>query len=167
MFCPKCGVKNVEGVKFCRACGANIQLVPQLLRGELGPAGAGGDEVEAHERRRARKDKGKEPPTLEKAFESVFGGVALLLVFVLGYFYYQGAFLIWVWFIIPGLEHIGKGVGQAIRARRERPALAAPQAAVELPAPKARELNAPDTSEIVTPPPSVTESTTRSLAGRQ
>jgi zinc-ribbon domain len=165
VFCPKCGVKNVEEVKFCRACGANIQLVPQVLRGELTEADAAGGTFEERVRRRGRKQ--KEPPTLEKAFENVFGGLAFLLVFFLGYFYYQGAFIIWVWFIIPGLEHIGKGIGQAVRAGRERPALAAPRAAEELPAHQARELTAPDTSEIVTPPPTVTESTTRSLAGRQ
>jgi hypothetical protein len=166
VYCPKCGVKNLEDAKFCRACGADLHLVPQALKGKL-PDGV--VEVEEHEQggRRERKYKFKEPPTLEKAMENFFGGIALLLVFVLGYFYYQGAFLIWVWFIIPGLEHIGKGIGQAIRARRERPALAAPRTPDGLPPFAPRELSAPATSEIAPPPASVTESTTRSLAGRR
>ncbi len=165
MYCPKCGVRNLEDAKFCRACGADIHLVPQALKGDL-PEGV--LEVEEHELegRKERKYKFKEPPTLEKAMESFFGGLAFLAIFVLGYFYYQGAFLIWVWFIIPGLEHIGKGLGQAIRARRERPALAPPRPTEALHASAPRELSAPSTSEIVPPPASVTESTTRSLAGR-
>ncbi len=24
MFCPKCGTKNVDGAKFCAACGAPL-----------------------------------------------------------------------------------------------------------------------------------------------
>lgn len=166
MFCPKCGVRNLGGTKFCRSCGANIGLVPQALKGEL-PEGVLEVEEREEEGRRQRKYKFKEPPTLEKGLESFFGGLAWLTVFVLGYFYYQGAFLIWVWFIIPGLEGVGKGLGQAIRARRERPELAPSRPTEALPDFAPRTLSAPATSEIVTPPAGVTESTTRSLAGRQ
>jgi hypothetical protein len=53
------------------------------------------------------------------------------------------------------------------RSRRERPELAPSRPAEGLPAFAPRELSAPATSEIVPPPASVTESTTRSLAGRR
>ena len=35
MFCPKCASQNVDGAHFCRACGANISLVPQALTGQF------------------------------------------------------------------------------------------------------------------------------------
>lgn len=33
MFCPKCGIETVEGHKFCKSCGANLQLVSDALKG--------------------------------------------------------------------------------------------------------------------------------------
>lgn len=35
MFCPKCAEQNLDDAKFCRACGANVSLVPQALTGSL------------------------------------------------------------------------------------------------------------------------------------
>ena len=35
MFCPKCAEQNLEDAKFCRACGANVSLVPQAMTGSL------------------------------------------------------------------------------------------------------------------------------------
>lgn len=33
MFCPKCGIETVEGHKFCKSCGTNLQLVSDALEG--------------------------------------------------------------------------------------------------------------------------------------
>ena len=33
MFCPKCGGESFEGHKFCKSCGANLQLVSDALSG--------------------------------------------------------------------------------------------------------------------------------------
>jgi len=33
MFCPKCGGESIEGHKFCKSCGANLQLVSDALSG--------------------------------------------------------------------------------------------------------------------------------------
>lgn len=32
MFCPKCGSQTVEGQRFCKACGTNVQLINDALR---------------------------------------------------------------------------------------------------------------------------------------
>jgi hypothetical protein len=32
MFCPKCGIETVESHKFCKSCGANLQLVSDALK---------------------------------------------------------------------------------------------------------------------------------------
>ena len=166
MYCPKCGVNNLEDAKFCRSCGADIRLVPQALAGRL-PEGVYGMEEFAGLEKKGRKEKIRKPPTLEKGLENIFGGLAFLVIFLLGLFLYQGAFMIWVWFIIPGLSYVGEGIGQVIRSRSAAPALAPPDStrpAPSLPQTHARELPAADTSEIKAPPASVTESTTRHLS---
>ena len=52
MFCPKCAAQNIDGAHFCRACGANLSLIPQALTGELVTAPA--DELGHRGRRRQR-----------------------------------------------------------------------------------------------------------------
>ena len=32
MFCPKCGSQSVEGQRFCKTCGTNIQLINDAIR---------------------------------------------------------------------------------------------------------------------------------------
>jgi hypothetical protein len=32
MFCPKCGSQTLEGQRFCKACGTNVQLINDALR---------------------------------------------------------------------------------------------------------------------------------------
>jgi hypothetical protein len=166
MYCPKCGVHNLEDAKFCRACGADIRLVPQALTGHLPEGAFGVDEVEELEGQ-GRKYKFKKPPTLEKGLENLFSGIAFLIIFTLGFFYMKGLFMVWVWFIIPALACVGQGLGQIIRSRSAQPALMPPDTfrpAASLHPTPARELPAADTSEIKTPPASVTEGTTRHLS---
>jgi zinc-ribbon domain len=33
MYCPKCGAKALEGQRFCKACGINLELVSDALEG--------------------------------------------------------------------------------------------------------------------------------------
>jgi hypothetical protein len=156
MFCPKCGVKNLEDVKFCRGCGADIRLVPQALAGSLTELAALEPKVKDE-----KVSKPDESPTLDKGLENVFSSVAFFLIIMLGFVYFKGFFLVWIWFIIPALGQLGKGIGQLIRAGREPRSL--PPASPEV-APHATHtpaLTGAATAEIV--PPSVTENTTRSL----
>ena len=167
MYCPKCGVHNLEDAKFCRSCGADIRLVPQALTGHLPEGVFGVDELEELEEkgRKERKYKFKKPPTLEKGLENVFCGIAFLIIFLLGFFYMHGLFMVWVWFIIPALTCVGEGIGQIIRSRSAVPALPPSDSfRPALPQTPARELPVAETGEIKSPPASVTESTTRNLA---
>lgn len=172
MFCPRCGVRNVEDAKYCRACGADISLVPQALTRSLPDAASDVENfkeaVEAR-RKRKKKEKEKEPPTLDKGLAKCMEGVAFLLIVLIGFFYFWGGIMLWIWFIIPALSNFGEGVGQIIRSRREHDALPPPQTpyrADELPpphAPAAGLLAPRETAEIPAPPVSVTEGTTRHL----
>lgn len=35
MYCPHCGIQNVQGVKFCRGCGEDLKLVSQAVTKSL------------------------------------------------------------------------------------------------------------------------------------
>jgi len=38
MYCPRCATQNLEGAKFCRACGTNLETVALALAQQLDPA---------------------------------------------------------------------------------------------------------------------------------
>src|SRR5581483_6168245 len=33
MYCPKCGAEAIEGQRFCKACGTNLQLIINIVKG--------------------------------------------------------------------------------------------------------------------------------------
>jgi hypothetical protein len=37
LYCPKCGTETVEGYRFCKSCGANIQVVADALNSKDDP----------------------------------------------------------------------------------------------------------------------------------
>jgi hypothetical protein len=175
MYCPRCAVKNLDDAKFCRACGADIRLVPQALQGIL----PGAAEQPWKDKAEARgKKKERAPATIDAGLKKIFEGFALFVIFLLGVFVFRGAFWLTIWFIIPAFASVGEGIGQLIRARQERSllitapregskAMSNPEGGNSLPAPFApvvKEISSPDTSEIVRiPAGSVTDVTTRHL----
>ena len=166
MFCPRCATENLNEASFCRACGADIHLVPQALTGRLTVAPTGDEQIAK------RKDKDLSPARLDKIFENIFIGLAFLMIFLGGLFFFTGGFMMWVWFIIPSFTLIGRGVGLYLRYRQEQQQGSLPSAPNLAPESlRPAQTNAPllparDTSEIFShqvPPPSVTEGTTRHL----
>ena len=159
MFCPKCATQNIDGASFCRSCGANISLVPQALAGQ--PVAVQNDSRAA---RRSQKRYGRQA-TIEHALKNVFVGIAFLCVAIALGMSGQGRFW-WYWMLIPAFASLGKGIAEYIRLREEQknpvplpgyiqPSINAPQNIGSLPA--------RNTGEMVPPPPSVTEGTTRHL----
>ncbi|HEX8457875.1 MAG TPA: zinc-ribbon domain-containing protein [Pyrinomonadaceae bacterium] len=167
MYCPLCAVQNLDDAKFCRACGADIRLVPQAVRGTLPPDALANTETDSRAAHRRKKQ--RPPATIEEGFKSLFTGFALFIIFLIGLFVFRGAFWLTIWFIIPALANVGEGIGQFIRARQEAARLTATNGAgVYLPpaafAPVTQqELSSPDTKEIVPAHLSVTDATTRHL----
>ena len=47
MFCPKCGAESLDGQRFCKSCGTNLQLINNALRGGDGGQFIHGVDVEA------------------------------------------------------------------------------------------------------------------------
>jgi hypothetical protein len=170
MFCPKCAAHNIDDARYCRVCGADISLLPQLLSGQLTADLAIADEhaVEKRSRGRKRKDEDKDkdkPPTLEKAFENIGVGLAFLIISIIIAFYMPAGRLWWFWMLIPALACAGEGLGQLMRWQREKAVggKREPLFPVSREA-DVRSLPPRDTSEIMMPPSSITERTTRHLS---
>lgn len=160
MFCPKCATQNLEGASYCRSCGANISLIPHALSGQL-PQAVEDDEFVG--RRGRRKDRGK--LSLDHAFKNVFMGIAFLLVSISLAFSMMGRGW-WFWMLIPAFSMMGTGVAQYIRIReREKRALSVGNSTrpATLRQPGADAFPTRNTGELMAPPPSVTEGTTRHL----
>jgi hypothetical protein len=163
MFCPKCASQNLEGASFCRTCGANISLVHQALTGELAAPEA---EPDGRLSRRQRRRQSKEVK-LDHAFKNIFMGIAFLLVavalaFSIGKFW-------WFWMLIPAFSMMGTGIAQFIRIKEEQKRAGLSgipfqpvQPSIQAP-PQISQLPPRNTGEMVAPPPSVTEGTTRHL----
>ncbi len=163
MYCPSCA-NLIDGTqKFCRACGANVSLVPQAMTGDLPkPLQFGG-------RHRQRE---KRPPTIESAVSSFFAGIGFLAVSIAISKYAPAGQVWWFWMLIPAFSCIGAGVGQYLKLKeyeRQRQQAFTPPPPPQInfpsatpPQPRAGELSAPTTSELINPS-SVTEPTTRHL----
>jgi hypothetical protein len=175
MFCPRCAAHNIDDARYCRVCGADISLLPQVLSGELNAELAEADDTAVDRKsKRKRKEREKErekekeknkPPTFEKAYENIGVGISFILISIMIAIFMPGGRFWWFWMLIPALACAGEGVGQLMRVKREMAlgALRAPH----LPAAgvdESRHLPPQrNTTEIMMPPPSVTENTTRHL----
>lgn len=153
MFCPKCAAQNVDGASFCRVCGANVSLVPQALSGQL---------PEAPD---AEKVKGcRKPATWESAFRSLFMGVAFLLIAIaLGFSRVGGGW--WFYMLIPAAVMMATGVAHYMRMKEQQTRQFQPGMMGQRSFEQTHQPSLPSrqTGELMAPPPSVTEGTTRHL----
>ncbi len=167
MFCPKCATQNTDEAKFCRSCGTDISLVPQAVSGALAERLAA-DEDARHGRRRRRHRGDRRPPSIEHAFSKLFMGVAFIFIAFAVRTWGPAGSVWWFWMFLPAAAMIAAGVSTFARLAEEKRRLAPPpqqeptQSAFQPPR-RAAALPARDTGEIITPPPSVTEGTTRHL----
>ncbi|MGH9932927.1 MAG: zinc ribbon domain-containing protein [Pyrinomonadaceae bacterium] len=161
MFCPKCATQNLDGASFCRVCGANISLVPQALTGQLPQAREEDIEVDGHSRRR----RGRRELSLDNAFKNAFMGLAFMLIAIALAFSRMGTGW-WFWMLIPAFSMMGTGVAQYIRLKEREKRAYLPNAMGQPAMTPPRRVDAfprRSTGELVPPPPSVTEGTTRHL----
>lgn len=142
MYCQQCGAE-VNDSRFCRKCGA--------------PSGTAALTVQQAP---------PSPPNYEKGFKKLFMGLAFLVIAIFP-IYSGGVF--WWWMLFPAVPLLAAGIGEFMRARhvsqmppaRFASLSAEPEqmrAATPSELPRAR-----NTAELVPPPPSVTEGTTRHL----
>ncbi|MBI3652724.1 MAG: zinc ribbon domain-containing protein [Acidobacteria bacterium] len=152
MYCPSCGTENQDGVKFCRLCGVNLSLVPQALTGQL---------PQEPSTRRSRRDRHHQP-SMESAIRNLFMGIGFIFVSLAIMRFVPAGRIWWFWMLIPAFGMLGKGFSEyfAVKNNQEkfpqpvnRPVIAPPPPSVD-----SRPRN---TGEMLQPPASVTESTTK------
>jgi zinc-ribbon domain len=154
MFCPKCAAQNIDGAHFCRACGANLSLIPQALTGQLPSVP---DEELGRRRRRNRSRQ----PSLDEGVRTLVMGFGFIAVAIALAIYGGpiGASFWWFWMLIPAFGMLGKGISDILRANQ----LKASQNQAQIPYLAPTNLPANHTNELRPPVASVTEGTTRNL----
>lgn len=170
MYCPRCGAQNIEDSKFCRGCGADISLVPQALTGHLPEKRAVGHDAEGkpYDEHGRRIRKSKDAPRLDKAIANVFTGVGFLLVALSVLLFFPGGRIWWFWLLLPAFGSLGGGAAEYVRFKMSKgeesklPGMDSRPSFQPQPA-RVSALPTRNTSELVPPPPSVTEGTTRHL----
>lgn len=158
MFCPKCATQNVEGAHFCRACGANISLVPQALTGQLPLA------PNQESSRRGRRGRPEKQPTFDEGVRNVVMGFGFIAVAIALAIFGRpiGAQIWWFWMLIPAFAMLGKGISEIVRANQSK--TPPPPNQPQMPYVTPREVSPPsNTGELRPPVASVTEGTTRHL----
>ncbi len=166
MFCPKCAAQNLDGASYCRGCGANISLVSQAITGQLSDASE--DDSSCAVGGGSRRKRGKRA-SLDNALRSAFMGVAFLLVAMALAFSRMGTGW-WFWMLIPAFSLMGTGVAQYIRYKEEQKRMMMPGGAAQplfSPASQVNTFPRRQTGELIAPPPSITEGTTRHLGAEQ
>ncbi len=167
MYCPKCATQNSENAQFCRACGSDISLVPQALTGSLQTRAAGYDvEGQPYDSSGRRRRRGQGPPSFDKAIKSIISGIGFLVV-ALAIFFFTPAGRMWWWsMLFPAFGLLSSGVAEWMRAKQLPNQVNSSQPFVAA-VPSAPRMNtfaaSRNTGELVPPPASVTEGTTRHL----
>lgn len=171
MYCPNCAAQ-VDGMKFCRQCGANVSLVPQALTGQLPVAQPEQPVSGLAYDKRGRRHRHNRPASMESAGKEFFGGLGFLVLSLAIWQFFPGGKFWWFWMLLPAFGAMGKGIGQYLSLREQQRQFHPPHynAAVGLPfVPPQPQIPVPTTSELKLPeravgaPQSITEHTTRHL----
>ncbi len=170
MYCPKCAAQNIDDAQFCRACGANISLVPQALTGKLPaamnifPPLAPMVQMQDIGLNSWRKKGGA--PRADQGVKHIFMGIGFLLVAIsIALFGKQiGGNVWWFWMLIPAFSMLGGGVAELMRAKQQQQlAPPAEQPAAHFASDSRAKEFAPRNTTSFASPPSITEGTTRHL----
>jgi hypothetical protein len=162
MYCPNCGTNQPDDKKFCSACGTNLGVVSAALSGQPpAPLTSAAAELAAAEARYKR--------LTAAAAQGGMPGLGLLAAALLVFLVrpIPGAWF-WICFglTIGGISALGRGVAAYLVARSEWQAALARLSHPPAPAPASTPAplnSAAPTNRNLTPPPSVTEHTTRHL----
>lgn len=162
MFCPNCGAENPGEAKFCRKCRANLALVPQALTGQLPQQPQ--QRMSKRERKEFRREERRNrPPSIEQGIRHTIMGLGFIIVSIAIFFTPGGRS--WFWpFLFPAFSLIAKGIPEILAAQKQngQQIQSSPNQVAFPPPQKTVDYQAPQTGELMPPPPpSVTEGTTR------
>ena len=111
MYCPSCSTKAIEGAKFCKSCGMNLNIINQALTG--GSFGVAADPLRDREYKRARKE-------ISEGLQGAGIGAALLCTAGLGYYLAPTQtyiYLIALVLALIGLVKLFRGVARILDAK--------------------------------------------------
>jgi len=168
MYCPRCAAQNLEGTKFCRTCGTNLEVVALALTDSSPVEKANNKKIVSSKTGKTWIKKRSE------GMKNLIQGVGLLsasalLAAMLGIFSNNPDWIvIWLvlvgWMAVLGVVTVGSGIGDLIEARFLLRLIKEPLAEVR---PTSADLPAlvaePVTSSNLSIPASVTENTTNLL----
>ena len=78
MYCPRCAMQNLDGAKFCRACGTNLETVALALAQQLDPIPSGKDAAKKPKASKNKLEKRSEGLTKIVRGFGLIGGSALV-----------------------------------------------------------------------------------------
>ena len=156
MFCPKCAAQNIEGAHFCRACGANLSLIPHALSGQL-------PQPSPLDSRISRRLRRRQQPSLDEGVRTLVMGFGFIAVAIALAVFGRpiGASVWWFWMLIPAFGMLGRGISEIVRANQLKSS--SPPPPYQIPNNPPPHSFATNTNELRPSVPSVTEGTTRLL----
>ena len=157
MYCPKCGMKVDQGINFCRTCGTDVRLVSAALTGTLTPA----ETNHQLERPTSGEQYLSDSKLISRGVQEMSIGAAFLTISICVMLFAPAGRLWWFWMLIPAFTLLGKGIASFVELKHRSRYFAAAPPPVAAPAPEPT-LDEGRQYEL-SPPPSVTETTTRHL----
>jgi hypothetical protein len=184
MFCPKCGTENPDTGKFCRSCGMDLSGVSKALSQKPSQddevwGGDWGDMDWGTSRNHKKKQLQNAEDILSAGVKSAITGVGFFVISMLLFFTGVAGGHSWWWaMLFPAFISFANGISQIVKAKslekkqtqttplmqnqipQNQPNLNLPPTQTDYAKPQS---SIYDTGELPTPPPSVTENTTRHL----
>ncbi|MFN0124384.1 MAG: zinc ribbon domain-containing protein, partial [Blastocatellia bacterium] len=156
MFCPNCAA-SIDGVKFCRSCGADVTQVGLAMQGGLArtdtqrisPVNTGGqtEPPTRWDQRQARRHAyaHAEMAGLPGGIQKIMMGAGFIFVSLAALFWAPAGRVYWFWLLIPAFMFLGRGLAQIAQAvmTKQEPAANPPNAMPQTYAP------APDTGALL------------------
>jgi zinc ribbon protein len=175
MYCPRCATQNLEGAKFCRACGTNLETVALALAQQLDPAQLDNKTPTKHKAAKNKLEKRSEGLTKIVRATGMIGASGLVGAALALFSGKPDWIIIWMifagWLACLGVIAFVSGIADLIESRFT-PAHAGPRAVETVS--QTTPLRSGDDQEILPPSPipklsipsSITEHTTELLNGQ-
>src|SRR5262245_10915106 len=120
MYCPRCATQNLDGAKFCRACGTNLETVALALAQQLVPAQPGKDAATKPKAGTTKLERRREGLTKIVRASGVIGASALMGVALALFSNNPDWIIIWMifagWMACLGVMWLVSGIAALIES---------------------------------------------------
>ena len=120
MYCPRCATQNLDGAKFCRACGANLETVALALAQQLDPTQSDKDAAKKPKAGKNKLEKRSEGLTKIVRASGLIGASALIGAMLALFSNQPDWILIWMifagWMACWGIMWLVSGIAALIES---------------------------------------------------